>query len=74
MKFKLQELVAALELATLDDGTVLKLYLTGEMFDGTPVVGEDVVIIRNNDNGKAAGMTPADDEENLVHLPIVVRQ
>jgi len=43
LKFDTQAVVAALGPVT--DGEVLVLQLTGQLFDGTPIVGEDVVVI-----------------------------
>jgi hypothetical protein len=44
LKFDTQELVAAL--GDVRDGEALILTLTGKLFDGTPIQGEDVVVIR----------------------------
>ena len=43
LKFDAQEVIAALGL--VDDGDCLVLKLTWELFDGTPLEGEDVVLI-----------------------------
>jgi len=48
LKFDAQEVVAAL--GTVGDGDVLVLGLTGELLDGTPIVGEDVIIIIKKGN------------------------
>jgi len=44
LKFRAQDVVAVL--GTVSDGDVLVLQLTGNLLDGTPIAGEDVVIIR----------------------------
>lgn len=48
LKFDMQEIVAAIEadIGHVDDGDCLVLTLEGQLLDGTPIVGEDVVIIR----------------------------
>ena len=43
LKFDVQEVIAAL--GDVEDEECLTLTLTGELFDGTPIVGEDVVLI-----------------------------
>src|SRR5207249_10170510 len=43
LKFDTQAVVAALGPAT--DGEVRVLKLTGQLLDGTPIIGEDVVVI-----------------------------
>ena len=43
LKFRTQDIVAAL--GAVSDGDVLVLELTGNLNDGTPMVGEDVVVI-----------------------------
>lgn len=43
LKFNKQEVVLAL--GPVDDGDVIVATLTGELLDGTPIVGEDVVVI-----------------------------
>jgi len=43
LKFRTQDIVAAL--GAVSDGDVLVLELTGNLLDGTPIVGEDVVVI-----------------------------
>jgi len=43
LKFKTQEIVAAL--GDVHDGDVLTLMLTGNLFDGTPILGDDEVWI-----------------------------
>ena len=43
MKFNKQEVVLAL--GPVEDGDVIVATLTGELLDGTPIVGEDVVVI-----------------------------
>jgi hypothetical protein len=43
IKFDAREIVAAL--GAVNDGDVLIIILTGELLDGTPIVGEDVIII-----------------------------
>lgn len=43
LKFDTQEVAAAL--GVVGDGECLTLTLTGELFDGTPIVGEDVIFI-----------------------------
>ncbi len=52
LKFDLQEIVAAL--GDVEDGDVLVLQLTGNLlpdFGGTPIVGEDVVVILKKGKG-----------------------
>ena len=44
LKFKTQEVVEAL--GDVNDGDELTLKLTGELYDGTPIEGEDVVVIK----------------------------
>ncbi|MCH7922841.1 MAG: FG-GAP repeat protein [Nitrospinae bacterium] len=44
LKFDTQAIVGAI--SPVDDGDVVVLPLEGELFDGTPIVGEDVVVIR----------------------------
>ena len=49
LKFDTQEVLQAIEAALgheVEDGEVLILTLEGELSDGTPIVGEDVVVIR----------------------------
>ena len=48
LKFDTQEMVAAL--GDVNDGDCLVLELTGTLFDSTPIVGEDVVVIRKKGN------------------------
>lgn len=43
LKFKAQEVVAAL--GVVNDGDVLLLQLTGDLLDGRAIAGEDVVVI-----------------------------
>ena len=43
LKFDTQEIVAAI--GDVEDGDVLILTLTGNLQDGTPITGEDVVVI-----------------------------
>lgn len=43
LKFKTQEIIAAL--GPLNDGEVIELTLTGELFDGTPIEGQDCVLV-----------------------------
>jgi hypothetical protein len=43
LKFKAQEIIAAL--GDVNDGDVLVLRLTGEEYGGRPIVGEDVIVI-----------------------------
>jgi hypothetical protein len=43
LKFDTEEMAASL--GTVEDGEVLALELTGELFDGTPIVGEDIIRI-----------------------------
>jgi hypothetical protein len=43
LKFKTQNIVAAL--GDVEDGEMLILTLTGELLDGTPIVGVDMFII-----------------------------
>jgi Ca-activated chloride channel family protein len=40
-KFKAQEVISVLELESLGDGDVIVLQLTGELFDGTDIIGYD---------------------------------
>lgn len=48
LKFNKQAVINALGgPGALSNGQVLVLHLTGNLLDGTPIVGEDVVIIRN---------------------------
>ena len=44
LKFRTQDVVTAL--GAVSDGDVLVLQLSGSLLDGTPIAGEDVVIIR----------------------------
>ena len=49
MKFDRPDIVEAIELALgreVEDGEVLILTVEGVLFDGTPIVGEDVVVIK----------------------------
>ena len=48
LKFDTQAIVGAIEAfePPVDDGDVVVLPLEGELFDETPIVGEDVVIIK----------------------------
>ena len=43
LKFDAQEVIGAL--GVVNDGDVLVLSLTGELLDGTPIMGEDVIVI-----------------------------
>jgi hypothetical protein len=43
LKFETQEIVAAL--GDVEDGDILKLELTGQLTDGSPITGQDVIII-----------------------------
>jgi hypothetical protein len=45
LKFNNQQVIAAL--GPLSKGDVVRLILTGELFDGTPIIGEDIVKIAN---------------------------
>lgn len=48
LKFKAQEIVDAL--GAVSDKDVVVLTLTGTLFDGTPVTGQDVVVIKQKGN------------------------
>ncbi len=50
LKFDMQTIVAAL--GDVEDGDCLALILEGQLLDGTPIVGEDVVIILKKGQGK----------------------
>ena len=50
LKFDRQAIVEAI--GEVVDGEELILELTGELYDGTPIVGEDCVIIRAKSNSK----------------------
>ena len=43
LKFDTQEIVSAL--GDVSDGDCVVLHLTGNLLDGIPIVGEDVVVI-----------------------------
>jgi hypothetical protein len=45
LKFDTQAVVDALPLEEVEDRDCLNLQLTGNLLDGTPIVGEDVVVI-----------------------------
>ena len=51
LKFDTQEIVAAM--GSVEDGQCLTLKLTARLWDGTPIAGEDVVIVKKK-GGKAA--------------------
>lgn len=49
LKFNTQDVVAAIEAALgrpVQNGEVLILQLDGQLYDGTPIVGEDVIVIQ----------------------------
>ena len=50
LKFDMQAIVAAL--GDVEDGDCLVLTLEGQLLDGTPIVGEDVVVILKKGKGK----------------------
>lgn len=47
LKFKTQEVIATLGLDAFSDGDVVILILTGNLFDGTPIQGQDCIVILN---------------------------
>ena len=55
LKFNTQEIVAAM--GSVEDGQCLTLKLTGTLLDGTPIYGEDVVIVKKK-GGKGATLEP----------------
>lgn len=45
LKFDIQEIIAVL--GEVDDSDVVQLTITGESFDGTPIKGEDCIVVRS---------------------------
>lgn len=61
LKFDKASIIAAL--GAVEDGDLIPLVLTGEMFDGTPIEGSDCVLIRGDRSG--ALMSSSDDIHDL---------
>jgi len=59
LKFDTQEIVAAL--GDVSDGQVVVMQLTGNLLDGTPIIGEDVVVIISK--AIAEGTLPLGDDD-----------